>query len=322
VLLRAFSRVAIDSILKQSHHQLELLLVGQADQSQPNTLPNDSRVRWVNREQTGIIGALNTGLKLAHGDYIARMDDDDIAHVDRLSIQLAHLQAQQLDICGARVRFFNDDNDVGKGNQRYAQWLNSLTTPHAIYQSIFIESPIPHPSFFASKRTWQLLEGYQDNGWPEDYDLLLRAWQLGLSMGKPAPVLVDWREHSQRLTYTDTRYSKQAFTNAKAATLSKAQDKFKLNQCDIWIAGTGRNSRYWHDALQLNNLEVAGFVDLDRPNIKNSKRHKPVIHYDTYLSKPANQFLIIALGNEIARLQCIDWCKNAGMTEMVDFIAG
>ena len=113
--MRAYTHQAIASILGQSHHLLELLLVGQADQPPPADLQQDGRIRWITRHQPGIIGALNTGLSSAKGDHIARMDDDDIAHPDRLSIQLDHMLAHQLDFCGARIRFFNENNQIGEG---------------------------------------------------------------------------------------------------------------------------------------------------------------------------------------------------------------
>lgn len=320
--IRAYSHQAISSILDQSQKNLELILIGQADQAPPTELQPDKRIRWITREQPGIISALNAGLATAKGQYIARMDDDDIAHPDRFSIQLDHLLTHQLDICGARVQFFSQSEQIGEGNQRYVSWLNSLTSPDAIKQSIFIESPIPHPTFFAHKNIWEQLGGYQDNDWPEDYDLLLRAWQLGLAMGKPKQVLLDWREHSNRLTYTDSRYSRQAFVNAKAATLCQSNDAFGINPRPIWIAGTGRNSRNWFDALQDNGVQVEGFVDLDRPDIKSFKRGKPVVSYENFEAEIVNRFLIIALGSNDARLRCIDWCVSAGMVEMADFISG
>ncbi len=319
--MRTYTHQAIKSILDQSHDNLELILIGQPHQTLPTERSSDPRIRWINRKRPGIIDALNTGLANAKGEYIARMDDDDISHPDRMKVQLEHLLKHQLDICGARIHFFSEKEEVGEGNQRYANWLNGLTTPEAINRSIFIESPIPHPTFFAHKHTWGKLGGYQDNNWPEDYDLLLRAWQLGLSMGKPDQVLLDWREHPRRLTHIDDRYNKQAFVNAKAATLCTSHDAIK-NKRPVWIAGTGRNARNWFDALQSNDAEVQGFVDLDRSDIKIAKRDKPVLNYENFKANRANRFLIIALGNDNARAQCIDWCTNAGMSEMVDFIAG
>jgi len=86
------ARAAI-SILEQSYQPLELLLIGQADtqelarQLQQARL-HDARIRILGRQAPGIVGALNTGLAAARGEYIGRMDDDDIAYPTRLASQL------------------------------------------------------------------------------------------------------------------------------------------------------------------------------------------------------------------------------------------
>lgn len=319
----AFTHKAIDSILAQTHPTVELLLIGQANQDSPlDKHYTAAPIRWLQRKRPGIVSALNTGLEAAKGEYIARMDDDDISHPERLAIQLDHLISEKLDLCGARISFFNDNNEIGEGNQRYASWLNSLTTSDAIANSIFIECPIPHPTFFAHKNVWAQLGGYKDKPWPEDYDFILRAWKNKLRMGKPSPVLLNWREHPNRLTHTDKRYSRQAFVEAKANVLADKLSHSAMADRQVWIAGTGRNARYWFDALLKNDIETKGFVDLDRPTIKNRKRNRPVISYEELWAKQQPYFLIIALGNETARTKCISACKDAGLMEMRDFIAG
>ncbi len=318
-----FTFKAIDSILAQTHPCIELLLIGQANQASPlNQQYASAPIRWLQRETPGIVSALNTGLLAAKGEYIARMDDDDIAHPDRLTTQLNHLITHKLDLCGARINFFNEEDEIGAGNQRYAQWLNRLTKNEMIATSIFIECPIPHPTFFAPAHVWTKLGGYQDKPWPEDYDLILRAWQNKLRMGKPDPILLEWREHANRLTYKDKRYSRQAFVEAKANTFCASLLISAVANRQLWIAGTGRNARYWFDALLKKGVNVAGFVDLDRPKSKNRKRNRPVIRYEDIWGKQNEYFLIIALGNETARTECIHACINAKLTAMDDFIAG
>ncbi len=64
--------------------------------------PSDPRIRFVARQQPGIVGALNTGLAQARGQHIARMDDDDIAYPTRLATQLAYLNGNSgTQLCGA-----------------------------------------------------------------------------------------------------------------------------------------------------------------------------------------------------------------------------
>ena len=85
-----YIREAIDSVLKQSFQDFELLIMD--DGSTDRTVPLirgyvDKRIRLILREHD-FIGNLNEGLKLAHGKYVARMDADDIMHTERLKIQV------------------------------------------------------------------------------------------------------------------------------------------------------------------------------------------------------------------------------------------
>jgi len=84
---------AIKSILHQSYRDLEFIIVD--DGSTDNTLriindyqKKDSRIRVISCTHQGIVKAVNLGLNYAKGIYIARMDADDISHVDRLKYEV------------------------------------------------------------------------------------------------------------------------------------------------------------------------------------------------------------------------------------------
>jgi glycosyltransferase involved in cell wall biosynthesis len=90
-----YIREAIGSVLQQTHSNFELLIVN--DGSTDNTVSvalsiNDPRIVLVNKEHQGIAQALNTGLRLADGYYIARFDADDICMPDRLEKQFNFLE--------------------------------------------------------------------------------------------------------------------------------------------------------------------------------------------------------------------------------------
>ncbi len=314
---------AIRSVLSQQDVSVELILIGpletdpayaQLQELVNENIAHDERCQLIPRRLLGIANALNEGLQYAQGDYIARMDADDLCEPHRFKTQLATaFSYDNRCLVGAQVKIFSDDSVVLKGNQQYETWLNEQCTPDAITEACFVESPLPHPTWFAHQTIWTTLGPYKQGDFPEDYDYLLRAWLNKIPMVKPHGVLLHWREHPNRLTRTDTRYQRKAFIQLKSAALADANSGFDLDKGrSVWIAGTGRNARYWHDALENNNVKVAGFVELDNPKAKNQKRNKPVINYDTLASTLNNDLLITAITNANARNKLKRWCANHG----------
>ena len=216
--------MAVESITGQTLHDWELLIVDDhsADTAISRLSINDSRLKVIASEGEGIVAALNTGLKHARGDFVARMDADDQSLPERLQCQLDfQLEHPEIDIVGCRVEIFGDGPLEG-GFRRYQDWLNSLISADQISKQIFIESPMPHPSWFMRSELMKSLGGYADPAWAEDYDLLLRADSQGLRMAKPESVLLRWRDHDKRLTRTDSRYSLENFLAAKIFYLAKS----------------------------------------------------------------------------------------------------
>jgi len=89
-----FLSEAVESILDQTYRDFEFIVVndGSTDGTQ-NILESchDERIVRVNQERTGLTKALNRGLSRARGEYIARMDADDISLPERLERQVAFL---------------------------------------------------------------------------------------------------------------------------------------------------------------------------------------------------------------------------------------
>jgi len=323
--LTPFTQAAVSSVLTQTHQNLELLIIGDNNVDEIlSGLVNDSRLIGIDREARGIVGALNTGLNKCRGDYIARMDGDDLCHPDRLTTQLAFNKSHpDVDLVGCCVELFCDGATLGQGNQRYQRWLNSLTTSDALKHACFIESPIPHPSMFAHREFWRSVGPYRDMGWPEDYDLVLRTWLADMQMAKPDRILLQWREHPARLTHTDSRYSREAFIKAKAWALAQASSGLHINEGrPVWICGTGRNARYWHDALIAQGASVAGFVELDSAKQKTQKRHLPVITYNELVKQRNDALIVSAISGWSARDALSDWFSSHNFMCGVDYILG
>lgn len=108
-----YIREAIDSILNQTFSDFEFIIIN--DGSTDNSVEiiknyNDPRIVLVdNTENKGLVSVLNQGLQLAQGEYIARMDADDISLPNRFMEQVNYLDKHpQVGILGAWFHIFGD----------------------------------------------------------------------------------------------------------------------------------------------------------------------------------------------------------------------
>lgn len=111
-----YLRDAMDSILGQTFTDFQFLIIndGSIDNS-VNIIKsyNDKRISLIHNERNlGLVTSLNNGFALAQGEFIARMDSDDICRPDRLMLQVAFMDANPLvGVCGSWVHFFRKDKD-------------------------------------------------------------------------------------------------------------------------------------------------------------------------------------------------------------------
>ncbi|MDL2223482.1 glycosyltransferase [Bacteroidales bacterium OttesenSCG-928-M11] len=116
---------SIDSVLKQSYSNFEFIIID--DGSTDNTLNiiqsyNDKRILLLQNNHDYIV-SLNKGLQYAKGKYIARMDADDVMHIDRLRIQHAIMEEEpSITVCGTWMTHFGEDIQAGN----IARSLNGL----------------------------------------------------------------------------------------------------------------------------------------------------------------------------------------------------
>lgn len=109
----SFLPEAIESILKQTHKNIELIIVddGSTDDSRSiiaGYAGKDRRIHPVFTIHRGVTHAMNEGLRNARGQWFARMDQDDVSLPERLALQLNWALQKQLDICGAQAETFGE----------------------------------------------------------------------------------------------------------------------------------------------------------------------------------------------------------------------
>ena len=174
----AYLREAVESILGQSFPDWEFLIVNEYGSNEAATAilreyeKKDSRIRVIQNEtRLRIAESLNVGLRAARGEYIARMDADDISGKERLAQQIAYLDAHpQIDICGMNVKMFGETTWDWK----------IYTEPEYLRCACLFYTPFIHPTIMmrtASLRRFGL-EYDATFFYTEDYEFFARASHL------------------------------------------------------------------------------------------------------------------------------------------------
>jgi len=197
--------------------------------------------------------------------------------------------------------------------------LNSLVSNEDIRREIFIESPLAHPSVMFRKDAITSLGGYQEHGWPEDYDLWLRLYLNDAIFVKLPQVLFSWREHPERLTRIDGRYSVENFLRAKAHYLARGP----LDGRDaVLIWGAGMMGRRLGKQLQRQEMPLVAFIDIDPRKIGSTRRGLPILPPEDLLSWWArfkNPVLLAAVGARGARALIRARLEGFGLREGQDW---
>ncbi len=220
----------------------------------------------IERDHAGVAAAANTAAAAARGDFIARMDADDVSHPERLAAQVAFLDAAEnraIGVVSCLVEF-GGDRATGEGYARHVDWVNSLVTPEEIARNRFVEAPLANPSVMFRRELVAQHGGFRDGDFPEDYELWLRWLDAGVRMAKVPRVLLTWHDAPTRLTRTDSRYDPEAFFRVKAEWIARwlAAERIAAGR-EIWVWGAGRPARKRAAHLTPHGVRIAGYIDVD-----------------------------------------------------------
>ncbi|MFZ5553777.1 MAG: glycosyltransferase family 2 protein [Bacteroidota bacterium] len=196
-----YLRDAIDSVLKQSYRDFELLIIddGSSDRS-PEVIKsyNDSRIIVIRNEKNqGLISVLNKGIKLAKGKYIARMDADDICSKHRLARQVEFMNRHKNAVACGSFYFML----LGKKKA-----LTDLpVSDEEIRCFLLFNSPLAHPSAIIRKETLDIYDIQYSPAFPhaEDFDFWSKLSEYGTLHNIPEPLLT-YRVHPDQITNTGT----------------------------------------------------------------------------------------------------------------------
>lgn len=292
---------ALDSLLRQSFPDLEVIAVDDGSDDCSGELPggseyseapqtsatravlleyarSDRRIRVLGIEHGGIVQALNYGLAAAGGEYIARMDADDVSHPERLQKQIDFLrQNPEVGLVACRAAFGGSAERAG-GYKRHLDWTNTLLDHERISLGRFRESPLVHPTVMFRRELVHRFGAYRDGPFPEDYELWLRWLEQGVRMAKLPETLYVWNDPPRRLSRTHPRYDVREFYAVKADYLARWLAKHNPHHPRIMVMGAGRITRRRAEMLLDHGVEITAWLDIDPRKIGRSVAGLPVIH--------------------------------------------
>lgn len=266
---------AVESILAQTFTDFEFLIIddGSSDGSLAilqKYAAQDSRIRLKSRPNTGYVVALNELLADARGEFIARMDADDISFPERFATQLDYLRKNtDCLVLGSWCYFIDPEGDPLMEHappiSHAAIDVKHLTEPEAV---------ICHPTVLMRRALFDAVGTYDENLFgAEDLDLWLRASEHGVVANLPR-VLLQYRFHQNKVGCVHKRCQNRS----AYAAIEKARCRRGLE------AAFETASEDRHETVN-DSLQTWAWWALGAGNIKTARKHA----WRAFIKRPWNR---------------------------------
>lgn len=228
---------AVNSMLEQTYTDFEFIIICDNPEIKREIreyllqleIENSKiKILW-NKENIGLASSLNRGIECAKGDFIARMDADDISDKERLSRELQFLMENNYDLVATNKININErgeiislDKDIVKDPNRVLMYGNSII----------------HSSVLVKKRILNILGGYRELVNSEDWDLWLRLVERGYTIGILNEPLLSYRLRSNSASIG--RQLQQFYVSRYIVRLHKermkyGKDSFSINNMNEYL---------------------------------------------------------------------------------------
>lgn len=197
-------KLAIESILKQTYTNIELIVII----DNPNNLElknlieefasSDKRIKsHTNKVNMGLARSLNIGMELSSGEYIARMDADDISFETRFDEQITFLENNpRIALVGTGVQYI-DENDriLNKKNI-------TITKNSTIKLALRVVNTFKHPTIVFRRVLYETIGGYNNFNSAQDYDFFTRIVLAGFKVSNIQKELLYYRIRENSISNT------------------------------------------------------------------------------------------------------------------------
>ena len=226
---------AIESVSRQSFREIEIIAINDGSSDRSGDIlerlqHGDCRLRVVHQDNAGIVDALNRGIAMSRGRYIARMDGDDVCLPGRFDKQVALLDARPGVVCvGGQCQ---DIDPLGVPLDYYEFPLN-----HDEIEEMLLRGHggvLRHPAVMMRRDAVEHVGMYRKQyEWCEDLDLWLRLAEVGELANLP-DVVLQYRQHPKSVVRTKREVQlavkRQIVADAFIRRQGQMPDNWQLNQ--------------------------------------------------------------------------------------------
>ena len=207
-----------------------------------------------NPKNMGLMNSLNIGISLVKGEYIARMDADDISVLTRLEIELEYMKKNNLDMVSSN-RIYIDE--MGK---KLSKGRPIIRDPQkALPYSNFIV----HSSVMVKTSVLKALNGYRNFYNSEDYDMWLRILSSDYRIGIINQYLIYYRIRNNSMSWKnklEQYYISVYQQKMYRERLKTGEDSFSEENLQKYIKSKhiseGKNKRYMFTRKMLDKAII------------------------------------------------------------------
>lgn len=312
----AFLPECLQSVIDQTYPNWEVLAVDDHSTDDSRAIVEqfrsaDARIKVYNNTGSGIIPALRTGYEACSGEFISRMDSDDIMappRVEKLVSLLLEKGPGKLAV--GQVRYFSD-RGISGGYRRYEKWLNRLTEKGSNFGEIYKECPVPSPCWMAYRSDFEACGGFEPDRYPEDYDLCFRMYAAGLHCIPCQEVLHYWRDYDTRTSRTHEHYAQNYFLEIKMYHFLRI-DYNPDAQLVLW--GAGGKGKTIAKILAKANIPFRWVCD--NPNKIGKKIYGVLLQKFKKLPEWGPSQSLVTVANKDDQAEIRDYFKRQGMEPM------
>ena len=287
--------LAVESIINQTHKNIEFLIVLDNPENYlikeklETYQQKDKRIKLLyNKKNVGLTHSLNKAIKKSNGEFIVRMDADDISFEHRIEKQLNYIEEKNLGLISANKIFIDEKGKkIGKPSEL-------PTTTNNIKKRLNFSNIIGHPAVMIRKNVFEKVGYYRDIHTAEDYDLWLRMARLKIPMGIIAEPLIYYRIREKSISNSQ-RY-KQFLTTEYLRSLNRRtkfglKDNYTSEHLEEYLCknelysskGNDRFSECKKYILQTkNNIEKRDFFSAIKTSVKAYRKNE---NYSKYMIK-------------------------------------